>query len=323
MTRSVAWLATGCTVLAGCASAPPAAPPPAAPVVMAAPAAVDGRVAQAIARHRQQAAEYRRAGDYASEAAQWQILMLLAPDEPAFARELATARAAIAATVQEQSQAGNAALTAGDLDRASVAYLRVLAADPANAEAAKQMREVDRRRLAKIQAAAASRAARAGGGASVAAADNGDGFDLDQAFELFRAGDTAAGLREFRTLVDANPTNRGARQRIGAVVADRAKELEDEGSREQALAMYEQASSLRGDASGPWVPRIAALRKTLSVEAYDKALRIYRTDLAQAVRLLETSVKYDPANTLAASRLKEARVAQANLSRMEQRGKGK
>jgi tetratricopeptide (TPR) repeat protein len=309
-------------VLAGCASAPPAPPAPSATAVVTAPATVDNRVAQAIARHRQQAAEYRRAGDHADEAAQWQILTLLAPDESVFARELATARASIAATVQEQSQVGNAALTAGDLDRASTAFLRVLAADPANAEAAKQMREVDRRRLAKIQAAAATRAARAGG-ASIAAADSNDGFDLDQAFELFRAGDTVAGLREFRAYVDANPTNRAVRQRIGAVVADRAKDLEDDGSREQALAMYEQASSLRGDSAGPWVPRIATLRKSLSVEAYDKALRVYRTDLAQAVRLLETSVKYDPANALATARLKEARVAQANLSKIDQRGKGK
>lgn len=280
---------------------------------------------QAIARHRQQAAEYRRAGDHAAEAAQWQILVLLAPDDPLYPRELATARAAIAATVREQTQAGNAALTAGDLDRASVAFLRVLAADPANPEAAKQMREVDRRRATRIQAAASSRAARTGGagGATMAAADGGDAFDLDQAFELFRAGDTAAGLREFRAFVDANLTNRAARQRIGAVVADRAKELEDEGQREQALALYEQASSLRGDSSGPWVHRVAALRKALSAEAYDKALRVYRTDLAQAVRLLEASVKYDPSNTLAASRLKEARAAQANLSRMEQRGKSK
>jgi tetratricopeptide (TPR) repeat protein len=299
---------------------------PVAPVVVAAPAPVDNRVAQAVARHRQQATEYRRAGDHAAETAQWQILTLLAPDDPAYARELATARAAVAATVREQTQAGNVALAAGDLERASAAYLRVLAADPANAEAAKQLREVDRRRATRIQAAAAGRAGRAAraGGANMPAPDGGgDGFDLDQAFELFRAGDTAAGLREFRTFVDANLTNRTARARIGAVVADRAKELEDEGQREQALALYEQASSLRGDSSGPWVHRVPALRKALSVEAYEKALRVYRTDLAQAVRLLETSVKYDPNNKHAASRLKEARVAQANLNRMEQRSKGK
>ena len=71
------------------------------------------------------------------------------------------------------------------------------------------------------------------------------------------------------------------------------------------------------------MPRIAALRKSLSAEAYDKALRVYRTDLAQAIRLLEASVKYDPANALASTRLKEARVAQANLNRIEQRAKGK
>jgi tetratricopeptide (TPR) repeat protein len=140
---------------------------------------------------------------------------------------------------------------------------------------------------------------------------------------LFRAGDTVTGLRDFRTFVDANRSNRAARQRIGAIVAERAKELDDAGAREQAHALYEQASSLRGDSSGSWVPRVAALRKSLSAEAYDKAVRVYRSDLAQAVRLLESSVKYDPTNALAAARLKEARTAQANFNRMEQRNKGK
>jgi tetratricopeptide (TPR) repeat protein len=303
-------------------------------VIVAAAPAVDDPIKQAIARHRRQALEHRRAGDYADEAAQWQILALLDPDDPAWARERATARNAIAATVQQQSQAGHAAFNAGDLDRAGVAFLRVLAADPANADAGKQLREIDRRRLTKIQSAAANRAARARGagsmggtagtgGANMAAADADDAFDLDQAIELFRAGDTAAGLREFRTFVDANRTDRAVRQRIGATVAERAKELEESGARAEALALYEQASSLRGDSSGPWGPRIAALRKSLSAEAYDKAVRVYRSDLAQAVRLLESSVKYDPTNALAAARLKEARTAQANLNRMEQRAKGK
>ena len=87
--------------------------------------------------------------------------------------------------------------------------------------------------------------------------------------------------------------------------------------------LYEEATSLRGDSGGAWTPRIATLRRALSVENYDKAVRIYRSDLTQAIRLLEVSVKYDPGNALAATRLKEARAAQANLKRIEQRGKAK
>jgi tetratricopeptide (TPR) repeat protein len=156
----------------------------------------------------------------------------------------------------------------------------------------------------------------------MAASDPREGFDLDQALELFR-GDTAAGLREFKAFVDANPSNRPARQRIAAIVADRAKELEDGGSRDEALSLYEQASTLRGDAAGSWASRIPVLRRALSADAYDRAMRVYRSDLAQAVKLLEASVKHDPANALAVTRLREARTAQRTLSRIEQGGRAR
>jgi tetratricopeptide (TPR) repeat protein len=309
-------IAAACVALAACAQSPPTSPP--APMRQSAPPPVDARLAQALERHRKLALEARRDGDFAAEADQWQILALLAPADPTYPRERAATQARITAGVAKELQEGQAALAAGDLERASVALLRVLALDPDNADAAKSMRDIDRRRLTRIQAAAASRAARA---SAPAAMDGGDGFDLDQAFELFRAGDTAAGLREFHLFVDANRNNRPARQRIAAVVAERAKQLDDSGSREQALGLYEEATSLRGDTGGAWTGRIAALRRTLSVENYDKAVRIYRSDIAQAIKLLEASVKYDPANTLAAARLKEARAAQTNLKRIEQRGK--
>ena len=62
-----------------------------------------------------------------------------------------------------------------------------------------------------------------------------DGFDIEQALEMLRAGDASSGLRDLRAFVDANPGNRAARQRIGNAVADRARELEDQGAREQAV----------------------------------------------------------------------------------------
>jgi hypothetical protein len=51
---------------------------------------------------------------------------------------------------------------------------------------------------------------------------------------MFRAGDTRGGLRELREYVDTNPRDRAARQRIGTVVYERARELETNGTREQA-----------------------------------------------------------------------------------------
>ena len=77
---------------------------------------------------------------------------------------------------------------------------------------------------------------------------------------MFRAGDTAAGLRELRAFVDAHPGSRAARQRAGQVVADRARELEDKGARAEALDLYDQATAMYGD-KAPWAARAASLRK--------------------------------------------------------------
>ena len=181
------------------------------------------------------------------------------------------------------------------------AMLRVLALDPTQADAAKALREIDRRRLTRIQAdraakvriedtvAIARRDARAGGGERTTRSTS------TRRIEMLRAGDATGGLRELKAYVDANPGNRAARQRIGTAVAERARELEDQGAREQALSLYEQAIALRGDAQAPWAARVPPLKKTLSQEYFDKGTRAYRTNLAQAITFLETSVRYDPA----------------------------
>ena len=144
-----------------------------------------------------------------------------------------------------------------------------------------------------------------------------DGFDVEQALEMVRAGDASNGLRDLRAYVDANPGNKAARQRIGNAVADRARELEDQGNREQAAALYEQAVALRGDGNAPWAARMTALKKKLSVEYLDKGTRVYRSNLAQAITFFETSVKYDPANTQASIKLAEAKAAREKLEKIK------
>lgn len=306
-------------LLGACAQAP--VEPPAAPAAPSTAPAVSASTAEALARYRKAAESARQSGDLATAAAQWQVVTLLAPGDETARRELAAVRAAIAKEAREQLAAGQSALAANDVERATHAFLRVLAVDPTQPDAAKALREIDRRRFTRIQADRAAKVtaqeqAAQRGPARPAAATNGDadGFDVEQALEMFRAGDSAGGLRDLKAYVDANPGNRAARQRIANAVADRGKELEDKGAREEALGLYEQASALRGDAGGAWVTRAAALRKALSRDYFDKGSRAFNSNLAQAIALLETSVRYDPANAMAAAKLKDARAAQAKLN---------
>lgn len=264
----------GAMLLAGCA--PPPAVRVAEPEPITPPSASSDARSQAIARHRKLAQDATRTGDLATAATQWQILVLLAPDDAVNRDGLAAARKSIASGVREQMAAANAGMAANELERAAQAGLRALALDPENADAAKLLRAVDRRRMARVQADRASRARIEDAVAirntlqnQAASGEYARSFDIDQALELFRAGDTAAGLRELRAYVDANPGNRAARQRAGQFVADRARELEDKGARAEALNLYDQAQILYGE-KAPWAARAATLRKSLGASASAK-----------------------------------------------------
>lgn len=325
--RSLVAVAIATLFAGGCAQVPvqePAAPAP--PVAVAPAPPVSRTITEATTRHRRLADSARQSGDLATAEVQLEILATLAPRDATIARDLASVRAAISKEVREQFQAGTAAMTAGDLDRAQAAMLRVLALDPDQADAAKTLREVDRRRLTRIQADRAAKvrsteevasARAAGRPAAASTANNDDTFDVDQALEMLRAGDASGGMRDLKGYVDANPGNRAARARIGTAVAERARELEDQGAREQSVALYEQASALRGDNSGAWVPRITPLKKKISQDYYDKGTRAYRTNLAQAVGFFEASVRFDPGNAQAAMKLKEAKAARDKLDKIK------
>jgi tetratricopeptide (TPR) repeat protein len=276
--------AAGLAVLAGCAQVPPApeeAPRPRPP--MARPAATDTELNRALARHLQLAQQYKQSGDLAAAAVQWQILTVLAPQDDTYRTELAAARTAISRRVQESYNAGTTALRSGDADRAADAMLKVLALDPENAEAAQALRDIERRRLSKIQAGRAARVNETVNGPSARAAAPrqppqvppidavaGETYSLEQPLEMFKAGDTEGGLRDLRRFVELNPNDRAARNRIGTVVYDKARDLETQGQREKALAMYEQAVALRGEPAPGWSARIQAARKAV---ADDKGTR--------------------------------------------------
>jgi tetratricopeptide (TPR) repeat protein len=308
----------------------PRSPPP-SPSAIPRPAPANP-LAPTIEQWRQRAAAHGKSGDLANAEIDWHVLTLLAPEEPGYRQELAATRAAIRRDVDENLKAARAAVQANDSDRATTAYLRVLALEPDNGEAARALRDLDRRRTARGQAdrvasaRSADRAAAAGSPPPAsrvprpAATEQSNGnaaYDLEQRLEMFNAGDNAGGLRELQAWVAAHPADRAGRQRVGTVVFDRAAELEAHGNREQALTLYEAAIALRGDAPAAWNTRVQTVRRTLSNEYYDRGTRIERTDLDAAVKALETSVRYDATNIKASARLEQARAAQARLKQIE------
>lgn len=310
-------IALACVVLAACAPAPPVTDPE-PPVLRTTPPAVGSSFrGAAIVRHARLAALAREAGDLAAAADHEEVLVLLAPDDPARRKALQATRDAIRRATRTHADAGVAARRSGDLAAAREAFLRVLALDPDNADAAKALREIDLAAMAKVQSDRAARVRLPDDIVANAKSRAADSFDLEQRLELVRAGDLNAGLRELRIWVDANPGERASRQRIGAAVAEKARELESKAQREAALELYEQAVSLAGTATPEWTQRMQALRKSLGEQYYIEGMKVFRTDLAAAIRYWENGARYDPSNTNLQLRLREAKLAQQKLQKID------
>lgn len=315
-------------LVGACAQAP--SPPDAEPAPAPRVVRQDGPREDAARRHRELARQARAAGDLATARDHLHVVAMLVPDDEAARRESEALQAEIRRDVREHLETGRAAMRSGDSARASTAFLHALALEPRNAEAARALREIDRQNMARAQANRAARvrvedlfadARAAKGGAPSAAAPagaggNNDAYDLDQRLDRLEAGDTDGALRELKAWVDAHPKDRAGRQRVGAAVADRAKDAEAKGQRESALSLYEQALALRGEPQPDWSARVASLRKSVAADYYSTGVKLIRSDLPGAVRALETSVRLDPTNANAANRLREAKAAQNKLSRM-------
>jgi tetratricopeptide (TPR) repeat protein len=322
-----AGIAVLCVVLGGCAQQPltpdtDAAPGggPAASRLEHAPSAR----AAAIARQAELAKAASDAGDHAQALAHHEVLVLLDPANASHRRAAEASRLAIERAVREHLAAGAAARRAGDASRARDAYLRALAQNPQQAEAAAALRAIEQQQMARTQADRAARARSmetlvAGAKSRAQAQTQAESYDLEQRIELVRAGDVTAGLREARAWAEANAGDREGRGRLAAAVAERAGDAERKGQRESALSLYEAANALRGEPLPEWTGKARELRRALSEAQYADGVRAMRTDLSAAIRHFEACLRFDPEHVRARERLREARVAQEKLRKLAPR----
>lgn len=306
-------------MLASCAQVPPDAGPAPERAPRAEAPAVDGSARRAaIARHQALARAAREAGDLAVAAEHYEVLSLIDAGNPAHGEALRATKVAIDAGVREQLRLAAAARKAGDAAKAREAWLRTLALDPSNAEAARGLRELEQQAMARTQADRATRARSMDDivASARSRAANEGGTDVEERIELVKSSDASIALREARAWAEANPGDRAGRQRLAVALAARARDLEAKGQREWAYPLYEQAYTLGGATQAEAGKRAAALRRALADEAYAEGMRARNKDLAVAIRHWETALRLDPNHARASERLREAKAAQRKLERM-------
>lgn len=143
-----------CTLLlAGCAVAPPAAEPPAPPAGIAtapAPSPLADGLSEFEAQQRVRALIAEDRERWADAAWAWEVLTVLRPEHAPYRHRAAAVQRRIDSAVADQLAQGQSARQRGALDTAAQHYLRALALQPLQAEAADALREIERERNRRL-----------------------------------------------------------------------------------------------------------------------------------------------------------------------------
>lgn len=143
-----------CAVLSACAISPASDPVPGTAVADPEAPSSPGestdasrQAAEALeGTHRERALAYVRTHNWADALVQWELLTVLNPRSQEYRSAIAETRARIHTIASDLLNSAARARQTGNLDQATVLYLRVLNVDRENAVAAQALRDIDAER---------------------------------------------------------------------------------------------------------------------------------------------------------------------------------
>ena len=138
--------------------------------------------------------------------------------------------------------------------------------------------------------------------------------ELESATMLLRQGDYAVSVQKLQDFLRRHPQDELANRTLRDAYAGLAKQQLDEGKTDDALGYVEQAEQIKQPGTNA---ALQSVRKDLAQDYYEKAIRVQRSDLPEAIRLWELAVKYDPDHVQARLRLERAKRMQRNLDAIE------
>ncbi len=276
-------------------------------------------------RHRNQALAFMQQGRWADATVQWEILDLLEPDNPEYKRNLIESQTQSKRIASECLRAAAESRRHGDLEAATVSYLKALNAEPNNQQAMQGLRQIDAEKVARSYLNRTGRiiarpypvqttvrdhgAAPLNGAAPFTQARQ----DLDLGIMLVRQGDYASAIQALEKYLRQDPQDESARRNLGDAYSQLADQRLNAGRKEEALAYLEKAQSLKDPGSNDLADAIRSLRLALAEQYYQMGARAYYTDLDKAIALWERSLQFNPEQKQAALRLQQAREAARKL----------
>lgn len=143
MIARIALLVFSC-VVAGCVTPPAESPPSRQPAPP--PSAPSSPTDALEARHRELAQAYTRGRNWADALVQWELLALVNPESREYRDAVSETRKRIRETAAGLESAAEQARRQGNLDLATLLYLRLLNVDRDNTAAAQALRDIDAER---------------------------------------------------------------------------------------------------------------------------------------------------------------------------------
>lgn len=304
-------------LLAACAAQPPKPGSDAQAIAVSSAAPSDPLERHLLAR----AQEAMAREDWFDATMYWEILQLVRPEMPEYARQLQKSQARADAEAASQLRAAEAARGRGEMELARVAYLKALRFDPDDQTALAGLRAIEKSQMAVVfptRAKLVNTVPRPGNQQArpQAAPYTGVRQQLDLGILLFRQGDYASSIQILEKCLRDDPQDETARRYLADAHQQLAQQRLRAGKREDALASLEAAHAHKGKPS-PLAESIRALRAALADDFYEQGVRAYYTDIGQAITLWERGLRYDPGHKSILSRLTQARQVRQNLKALE------
>jgi TolA-binding protein len=299
--------------LAACASAPPERP--------ASRGAEGGIVLQPAMYqsfeevHRDKALIAQQQHRWAEAAAEWEILALLVPQRTEYQTQQREAKNRIAKGVEENLSSAEEARQRGDAAAASRCYLKVLSLDPSNNTAIDALRKLEQDVYRRSLHTRVAHQPKDGGAPRTGPAS--ERRDLEFGVLLLRQGDYPGSIKTLEKYLKSAPKDDLARRYLADAHFQLAQQRLEQGRKEDALTQLESAKGTHEQEPSELKASIDTVRKAIAEEYYQKGMKTYRNNLAEAIADWERSVQYDPAHPQAGVRLQRARQMQQNLKAIE------
>jgi tetratricopeptide (TPR) repeat protein len=264
-------------------------------------------------------------GDLANALIQWKILNAKYPGNPAYRKQIIRTKKLIDKRSAEHLTTAKAAFNTGNYQQAKFEFLKVLALNPQNNVPLPYLRDIEHVQLATIQlvklermqqrkqeeAASktkleASAATEAYDETQVTSDQEEERYYLALGIDLFQHGDYEGSASEFEKYLNSYPEDQKAKNYLSQAYQELGNNFDRKGTLINALELYEKSNALNPGQNAEVTQKIDAIKKQLAEEYYQKGLRIYRTDIDQAIVYLRDALSYDPQHANARFHLNQA-----------------